>query len=134
MTQPPQESNAHWRRKPSVPCWCKGMGAGVAVWLVAFLVFYTLENFQAVIPDWINDLNLVGMVGSVCAVVAFPIMFGGWFFLWGDNGPPFAWMDSVWINVGIGIAICACVGAVVAKLIDWRRRGAGVEGGSRSPR
>jgi hypothetical protein len=115
----------------SIPSWCKGIVAGVAAWLLAFLGVTMLESFEGSLPNWM----VVDAVGSICAVIAFPIMLGGWFFLWGDNGPPYAWMNSVWINVAVGITLCACIGVVVTKLIVWRwRRVAGVEGGSRSPR
>ena len=99
----------------SAPWWLQGMVAGVAVWLVAFLSCLVLESFEAFVPDWLGPLALVS------GILAMPVMLGGWLFWWGDDGPPFPWLNGVWINVVAGITLCGCLGVVVAKLLGRLR-------------
>ena len=58
------------------------------------------------------------MFNSICAVLALPISLGGYFFVWGDNGPPSKLFESVWFNVLCGVILNSSLGAVAFVLVD----------------
>ncbi|MEO0529638.1 MAG: hypothetical protein AAF266_03570 [Planctomycetota bacterium] len=107
------------RSRRAIPSWLLGAMAGVAVWLAAFTVFALLffTDILRSLPDWLLESPFVGTVVNACVILSSPIAMGGWFFVWGDNGPPQRWMDNPALNYAIGITCCAMMGAAFGYTI-----------------
>lgn len=57
-----------------------------------------------------------GTLWMLCRIVEAPIGCLGWFLVWGDNGPPYPWLDYMSVNIICGLAIAASLGAAAALL------------------
>lgn len=92
---------------------------GDLVWSFALLgtiFFEVLENYWPALVEAGALLNLL------CGVIAFPVGLGGWFFVWGDNGPPYDWLSTAVFHFVFGLTFYALIGAVVGVLAARRRR------------
>jgi hypothetical protein len=92
-----------------------GVLAGWALWAFAFGLWYSERtNLQLL-------RSLPAPVSSCVSVAAVPIAIGGWFFVWGDNGPPYPWLDNMRFNVAANLVIYGILGGVVGYGVGGRR-------------
>ncbi len=96
-----------------LPPYALGALIGLAIWSVAIVGAETLDQVESSFPKWMRDLDLIDFVGSICMIVAYPIAVGGWALVWGDNGPPYAWIENYAINVIAGIMLAVSIGAAI---------------------
>jgi len=66
-------------------------------------------------------LEAVQTLDAVCGLFALPIAVGGWFYIWGDNGPPYKWMDSAVLNIAFGLAFYALYGGLIGHIATRTR-------------
>jgi len=67
-------------------------------------------------------IALLGFFGTsapplLFGVFAWPVTYVGWLALWGDNGPPFAWMESLVFIIASTVLIYAALGAIIGALL-----------------
>ena len=122
------------RKRPRrSPPWCIGVIIGEAVWGLALFGAHAFDAYEHWFPRWFLQLDLADTLGSMCMVIAAPVAVGGWLLIWGDNGPPYQWLESTAFNIGFGLCLYALLGAIVSHLIS-RRIGRGRVGGIPSRR
>jgi hypothetical protein len=91
-----------------------GMLAGCALWGVLFVIGYLHLAGGGFLP---------GVVGFWAAVIALPIAWGGWVFVWGDGpGQPPAWATTFWFSVVFGLLLYGTLGAMTGALYARIRR------------
>jgi hypothetical protein len=83
------------------------MLTGQAIWALAVLLSLVLERWS---PRWLDEFS------TFVVVVAAPVTIGGWLFVWGDNGPPYEWIESLSFIITFGLAFYGIVGAIVGHL------------------
>jgi hypothetical protein len=66
-------------------------------------------------------LEVVQTLDAVCGLFALPIAVGGWLYIWGDNGPPYKWMDSAVLNIAFGLAFYALNGGIIGRIATRTR-------------
>jgi len=80
----------------------------------------------ALIVQWFTDITLPDVFEAYCMTIASPLAVGGWMLIWGDNGPPYKWLESTLVNLAAGFLLWGLVGFVigsgVAKLGNSRRQ------------
>ena len=96
----------------------RGLLTGCIVWVFCFAWFYALQTQLIPFLSSIDHWAPFALFNSTCAVLALPISLGGWFFVWGDNGPPSPLFESVLFNVLCGVILNASLGAVAFVLVD----------------
>lgn len=96
------------------PILVRGMLAGSLVWLFCFLSFCTIKTGWIPVPSFMY----FGLFASICSVLAFPLAMGGWFFVWGDNGPPDPIFQHFILNILCGVTLCAALGGLLFSLSD----------------
>jgi hypothetical protein len=93
-----------------LPSWLIGIVAGDLFWASALFGFYALQHLgQAFRMGW---PDLFATLGLICSLVALPIGLGGWYFIWGDNGPPYECLKTWPFNIGFGLIFYGLLGAV----------------------
>ena len=109
-----------WRKRHRFLVWfrnfppmVRGLITGCIVWIFCSAWFYALETQLIQLPS-----SPFGLFNSTCAVLAVPISLGGYFFVWGDNGPPSKLFESVLFNVLCGVILNSSLGAVAFVLVD----------------
>jgi hypothetical protein len=100
-----------------------GVIAGWAVWGTLCALFYAMQEWSYVLPSWMTDGSAFGFIGAGVAIAWAPVTMGGWFFLWGDNGPPYPWIDSWGFIVTFGMTFYGILGALAGMLFSQRGRG-----------
>jgi hypothetical protein len=103
-------------RETRVPSWLQGALFGDLIWAVALVLAYTFEAAEPFFPKWMNQLDLIDTFGSICLIIAAPIAVGGWLVIWGDNGPPYQWLESRAFNILFAICFYAVLGGLVGLL------------------
>jgi hypothetical protein len=91
-------------------------------WATALLGTVLLEYFEGFGPNWLRHSDVFDVVGTFLAIVALPVTIGGWLFIWGDNGPPYPWIEKAEFAVGFGLSFYAFLGALVGLLLARNRR------------
>lgn len=114
-----------WRKRHRFLVWfrhfppmVRGLLTGCIVWVFCFAWFYALQTQLIPFLSSIDHWAPFALFNSTCAVLALPISLGGWFFVWGDNGPPSPLFESVLFNVLCGVILNASLGAVAFVLVD----------------
>jgi hypothetical protein len=110
------------KQQLSVPGWRVGVFLGDALWLVAFTLFFAIQYNW--LPPWLLRSGFIRAVAGYCGFIALPIPLVGWSYVWGDNGPPYEWIDSVPVNIMLGLLFYALLGGLlgyVASLVRHRR-------------
>ena len=107
-----------WPRSP----WFKGTLVAEFIWGLAWFGFYAFDTFGASFPRWFEELDLADTLGSICAVVAAPVSIGGWLLVWGDKGPPFAWIENTAFNFVFGLCFYGVLGAAAGVLCAQLKR------------
>ncbi len=111
------------KRRLHVPPWVKGMLLGENVWALAMLGAWIFRILGEGLPhSWLMQLGLVHLLRSLCMVIAMPVALGGWLLIWGDNGPPYAWIDSWLFNMAFGVCFYGLLGAVAGIVVARIRR------------
>ncbi|MEX1028127.1 MAG: hypothetical protein WD049_09010 [Candidatus Paceibacterota bacterium] len=94
-----------------------GVIVAEGVWGLAWL---------ALIVQWLTDMTLPDVFEIACMMIANPIAVGGWALIWGDNGPPYQWLESTLVNLVATFLLWGLVGFLigsgVAKLGNGRRQ------------
>jgi hypothetical protein len=110
------------KQRLRVPGWRIGVFLGDALWLLAFAFFFAVQSNW--LPRWLTRSHVIRTVAGYCGLFALPIPLGGWLYVWGDNGPPYEWIDSVAVNTALGILFYGLLGGLlgyVATLIRHHR-------------
>lgn len=76
-------------KKWPLPAWLLGAVAGDAIWGLAWLLWYA---------ERCTHWDILELSATIGGLVAFPIALGGWLLVWGDNGPPYPWLNTPWCN------------------------------------
>ena len=91
-----------------------GMLAGWALWGVLFAIAYMYLAGGGFLP---------GIVGFPAAVIALPIAWGGWVYIWGDGpGQPPTWATTMWLSVVFGLVLYGALGAMAGAIYARIRR------------
>jgi hypothetical protein len=90
-----------------------GMLCGWLFWVVLLAITEALTHNPSLLPRLIRDSEVFKYFFNAAAIAALPIGIGGWFFVWGDNGPP-AWADGWTIHIVAGLALYGAIGAMAA--------------------
>ena len=86
-----------------LPSWLLGLVAGELL-LVSALFGY-----------WVSRLTLFGLIAA-------PAGLGGWLFIWGDNGPPYDWIDTWSFNIGFSAVLYGLLGDFSGWAVDRTNR------------
>jgi hypothetical protein len=107
-----------------LPAWLQGAIFADATWGMAVLFAYVFEAGERYFPKWLRDIDVPDTFGSIFSLIAFPIPLGGWLLIWGDNGRPFPWIESMPFNICFGICFYALIGASIGYLLarKWTTR------------
>lgn len=98
---------------PAVRC----LLVGCILWLFCFIWSLTIHARLIRFPDFIQHSIFFGLFHSFCRVLASPLVLGGWFLLWGDNGPPNPIFHSVVLNILCGVTLCVLLSAFLLSVI-----------------
>jgi hypothetical protein len=91
-----------------------GILAGWLLWGVLFAIGYGYLTGHGLLP---------GSIGFAAAVVAMPVSFGGWVYVWGDGpGQPPAWATTMWFSVVLGLVLYGALGMMVAAIYSRLRK------------
>jgi hypothetical protein len=101
-----------------LPPLVSGALAGGNAWLICFVLVAIGESGLIPLPSFIRHSFILELSGSICSVLAFPLAVGGWFLVWGDNGPPHEVFHSIALNVLCGLALNAFLGAALFSLVS----------------
>jgi len=91
---------------------------GDLFWALALLIVLLFEFCE----DFGLNFALIEMIAVIFYVVAMPVGIGGWLFVWGDNGPPYAWMETAAFTICFGLAFYGVIGVVVGALLGRKYR------------
>jgi hypothetical protein len=58
-----------------------------------------------------------GARSTILSLLAAPLALGGWLYVWGDNGPPYAWIDSWSGVIAVGLGLYGTVGAAIGFIV-----------------
>jgi len=94
--------------------WQQGVMFAEAIWASALFCTFAWKTNHLRFPQWLERIDIVDTVGSFAMTVAAPIAVGGWLMIWGDNGPPFWWLDSPVFNLVFGACFYAFLGGSIA--------------------
>ena len=108
------------RKSWHLPAWLLGVLCGDALWGLMWMVGYAISFFGPLLPTWLRQLCEGPMM--LCAFAAFPVVTGGYLFVWGDNGPPHIWLNSFAFNIAFGLCVYALLGAAIGLLIARGKR------------
>jgi hypothetical protein len=108
-----------WR----LPPWLIGAVLADSLWGLAWFVAYASDTYERLFPVWLRRLDVPDTVGSICALIAAPVPLGGWLLIWGDNGPPYVWIETVAFNVSFGLCFYALLGALAGLAVERMRAG-----------
>jgi hypothetical protein len=107
-----QQTEARFQANPRVPTrhYLIGAVCGLLFWGLSLFGAFVLETYESSFPEWVQELDLVDTLGSVCMIIGAPVVVGGFAFLWGDD-PPFQWLGNTAFHFCFGIVFYALVGA-----------------------
>jgi hypothetical protein len=97
-----------------LPLWLRGFLAGLAFWCIAAAIFHLAQWLNFPPPSISAGIRTpISAVISYCGIIAYPIGLGGWCFVWGDNGPPYALFDNMIFNIVVGAVWWGIVGMII---------------------
>lgn len=104
-------------RCPTLPAWLKGILIAQLAWtaLALELEFQFGQKIEKQLPNWVRSLNVIDAIETPLMVLAAPVTLGGWLFVWGDNGPPYAWIEGWPFVVAFGLGFYGLLGAIVGQ-------------------
>src|SRR5438093_586414 len=105
-------------QKPRVPAWRIGVAVAIALWLLAFTLFFAEQ--RGWLPRSITRLPFVRTFTGYCGFVAFPVPLLGWIYVWGDMGPPF--VEYPIFNILFGIFFYGLLGALIGYIANLTRK------------
>ncbi len=92
---------------------------GLAVWVLAVVVV----SQEVLVSVWGHESVAYSVGHLICTIIAAPIAALGWMFVWGDNGPPYSWMDSYAFNLSTSVIISMAAGAAIGNVVVALRSG-----------
>ena len=99
-----------------------GASTGLLLWCLFVAVFLTIRSSPSPALEPLHEL--IDVTHAICAILAFPVYWGGWFFLWGDDGPPHDFLNNIVLNCAAGILLNATLVVAFLWILDHRRRSA----------
>jgi hypothetical protein len=75
-----------------------------------------------ILEKWQLLPSLLGLLQGLCLLIAAPVGWGGYFLVWGDNGPP-PWAKGVAVHVIFGLCFYGLLGAIAGTMF-YRKRSA----------
>lgn len=115
MPNPYESPNAETSTHESLnsrlmPRWLMGVALG-GTWYLTCLAWWSIARyaFQQSPPPPVLFTVL-------------PVTLGGWLWVWGDEGPPYRCLESLWFNAIVGILVCSGTGVVLVYAATFRRR------------
>lgn len=116
--------SAFWTKRQTLLAWhrqfrpsVRGLLAGCVAWLFCCVWSFTVQSGLVPLPDAIRYSPFFGLFSSICAVLALPVEMGGWFFVWGDNGPPDCFPRSIILTILPGVFLNALLGAILFSVV-----------------
>ena len=97
----------------------RGASIGVLLWCLFVAVFLTIRSSPSRALEPLDEL--MGVMHAICAILAFPVYWGGWFFLWGDDGPPHDFLNNIVLNCTAGVLLTATLVVALLWILDHRR-------------
>jgi hypothetical protein len=104
-------------RCPTLPAWLKGILIGQLAWaaLALELEFQFGQKLEKLLPTWLRSLDVIDAIETPLMVLAAPVTLGGWLFLWGDNGPPYPWIEGWPFVIAFGLGFYGVLGAIAGQ-------------------
>lgn len=99
-----------------------GALVGDFFWGLALLGAIVSEFLEPIGPNWLSRFDVYDTVGAIFLVIASPVAVGGWLFVWGDNGPPYRWLDTAEFAVIFGLIFYGIIGATAGVLLARKRQ------------
>ncbi len=84
--------------------------------VVVLCLAHLFDSHLIPMPDIVRDSTIIELLSSACAVLAVPFAIGGWFLIWGDNGPPYPFLDHAFVNILVGITLCTALCLCLSSL------------------
>jgi hypothetical protein len=105
-----------------MPGWLLGVVLAELIWTAAWLGMYFFEFIERFLPQSLDWFDIPDTLGSICAFIAAPVAVGGWLMVWGDNGPPYPWLESWQFQVIFAVMFYGLLGAVLGCTVTFLRR------------
>ena len=97
-----------------------GVIAGWTLWLILVGIAIAIESLEPKFPQWVQEADLPDTIGGISRLAAWPVVVGGWLFIWGDGAQPPSWVTSLPFNVLVGVILYGSLGAGIAASLPWR--------------
>lgn len=99
-----------------MPGWMWGVALAELLWGLALFGAYFFEFVEPFFPQWLDWFDIPDTLGSICAFIAVPVAAGGWLLVWGDNGPPYPWLESWQFHIAFGVMFYGLLGAIIGGI------------------
>lgn len=97
-------------RDGRVPAWIMGIAIAEGFWLTCLVIVMLLQQLERVVP-------VPGLLDGLARLFAAPVAVGGWLFVWGDNGPPHPFMQTLAFNLLAGGTLYALAGLIIGAAV-----------------
>jgi hypothetical protein len=113
----------HAQQLRRMPSWLLGVVLAELIWAAAWLGMYFFEFIERFLPQWFDWFDIPDTLGSICAFIAAPVAIGGWLLVWGDNGPPYSWLESWQFHIAFGAMfygiLSAMIGGITTRILQY---------------
>ena len=104
------------QRFQEMPGFVRGAAWGPLVWSAAATGSSYLNGAERYMPHWVKQLDLIDSIGSLCTLIAYPVSAASFLWIWGGDGP--RWAYSVPLNIVAGILWSLAAGVITGFVFE----------------